>query len=62
VLPEYEKAGIKEYWIVDPFKQSIEVYTLENRIYSLFGKYGTGEIFKSKLLDSFEVKIDDVMI
>jgi len=59
---EYEKAGIKEYWIVDPFKQSVEIYTLEHGIYSLFGKWGTGDIAKSKLLDGFEVSIDEIMI
>jgi Uma2 family endonuclease len=59
---EYEKAGIKEYWIVDPFKQSVEIYTLEHGNYSLFGISGTGEIAKSKLLDGFEVSIDEIMI
>ena len=58
---EYEKAGILEYWIVDPFKKGITVYTLENGIYELFGKQGIGEIAKSKLLDGFEVSIDEVM-
>jgi len=58
---EYEKAGIKEYWIVDPFKQSVEIYTLEHGNYSLFGKWGPGEIVKSKLLDGFEVSIDEIM-
>lgn len=58
---EYEKAGIKEYWIVDPFKQSVEIYTLEHGNYSLFGKWGTGEIVKSKLLDGFEVSIAEIM-
>ena len=58
---EYQKAGVQEYWIVDPFEQNIEVCTLENRIYVTFGKWGTGEVAKSKLLASFEVSIDDVM-
>ena len=59
---EYERAGVLEYWIVDPFKQSIEIYILENGVYVLFGKYGIGVIAKSKLLDGFEVSVDDVMI
>jgi len=58
---EYEKAGVLEYWIVDPFKKGINVYTLENGIYVLFGKWGIGEIAKSKLLGGFEVSIDKVM-
>jgi len=58
---EYQKAGVSEYWIVDPLTQSIEVYTLKNKSYKLFGKWCSGEIAKSKLLDGFEVKVDEVM-
>jgi len=59
---EYLQAGVLEYWIVDPFKQSIEIYILENGVYELFGKWGVGEIARSKLLDGFEVSIDEVMV
>jgi Uma2 family endonuclease len=58
---EYERAGVLEYWIVDPFKKNITIYSLKNGIYELFGKWGIGEIAKSKLLDSFEVSIDGAM-
>jgi Uma2 family endonuclease len=58
---EYQRAGVPEYWIVDPFNQSIEVYTLQKRTYKLFGKWGLGEIAKSKLLDGLEVSVDEVM-
>jgi Uma2 family endonuclease len=58
---EYEKAGVLEYWIVDPFGKAIEVYTLDDGIYKKFGKWGIGETAKSKLLDGFEVRIDEVM-
>jgi len=59
---EYQRAGVLEYWIVNPFKQNVEIYTLEHGNYSLFGKWGTGEIAKSKLLYGFEVSIDEIMI
>lgn len=59
---EYQKAGVPEYWIVDPSNQCIEVYTLENGNYKLFGKWGLNEVAKSKLLDGFEVKVNDVML
>ncbi|MDQ1327050.1 MAG: hypothetical protein QG641_330 [Candidatus Poribacteria bacterium] len=57
---EYLKAGISEYWIVDSFRQSIEVFALENGTYVTFGKWGSGEIAKSKLLDGFEVIVDEI--
>jgi Uma2 family endonuclease len=59
---EYQKAGVLEYWIVDPFNQIIEIYALENDIYKNFGKWGAGEIAKSKLLDGFEVSVDGIML
>ena len=59
---EYERAGVSEYWIVDPFNQVIEIYTLENSIYKKFGKWGAGEIANSKLLDGFEVSVDGIMV
>jgi Uma2 family endonuclease len=58
---EYQKSGVQEYWIVDPFNQSIEVYTLKNGIYVIFGKWSSSEIAKSKLLDGFQVDVDSIM-
>lgn len=58
---EYLKAGVLEYWIVDPFRHTIEIFVLENGTYITFGKWGIGEIAKSKLLDGFEVKVDEIM-
>jgi Uma2 family endonuclease len=58
---EYQKAGVQEYWIVDPFKQNIIVYILETGVYKIFGKWDTGGIAKSKLLIGFEVSVDEIM-
>lgn len=58
---EYLKAGVSEYWIVDPFRQTIEVFVLENETYVTFGKWGIGETAKSKLLDGLEVNVKEVM-
>ncbi|HGE71931.1 TPA: Uma2 family endonuclease [Candidatus Poribacteria bacterium] len=58
---EYLKAGVSEYWIVDPFRQTIEVFVLENETYVTFGKWGIGETAKSKLLDGLEVNVKEVI-
>ena len=58
---EYKKAGIPEYWIIDPFRQIIEVFALEGGDYITFGRWGIGKIAKSKLLDGFEVRVDEIM-
>jgi len=57
---DYEMAGVQEYWIVNPFQQTIEVFTLENGAYVLFGKWGNGKIAHSKLLSGFQVDVNSV--
>jgi len=57
---DYEIAGVQEYWIVNPLQKIIEVFTLENGTYVLFGKWGVGDIAHSKLLHGFQVEVDSV--
>ena len=57
---EYEKAGIWEYWIVDPSEQVIEVYALDLKAYKIMGKWGAGEVAHSKVLTGFQAPVDDV--
>ncbi|MBR4904085.1 MAG: Uma2 family endonuclease [Selenomonadaceae bacterium] len=35
----YERNGVKEYWIINPWSESIEVYLLRNGKYELEGVY-----------------------
>jgi Uma2 family endonuclease len=58
---EYEKAGVQEYWIVDPFAQCIDIYTLEDGTYISYGKWEIGKVAKSKLLSGLEVKVDEII-
>ena len=57
---EYQKAGIPEYWIVEPFQNTIEIFTLEDGIYVQLGKWSTGETVYSKVLDGFQIVVDNV--
>jgi len=52
----YEKFGIKEYWIVDPDEETVEIWTLKNKKYHLATKAKKPQIIKSRLLP--EMKID----
>jgi len=56
----YQKYGVKEYWIVFPEYDTIEVFSLENDVYKIFSKGTDDEIVKSKLLDGLEVKVSDI--
>jgi Uma2 family endonuclease len=55
----YAKAGVREYWIVDPKARTIELYSLFGASYVLIGKYGVGEAVRSEMLKGFEVKVEE---
>jgi len=56
----YEKAGVKEYWIVDPLEKMIEIYFNENGRFSLHQTVrGTGDI-ASKLINGFKIDLKEV--
>lgn len=57
---EYAKAGVGEYWLVDPGKQRVEVYILKGGVYELEERYSSGEKACSHLLSGFEVAVDKV--
>ncbi|EKN70778.1 Uma2 family endonuclease [Schinkia azotoformans] len=54
----YEKAGVMEYWIVDPYNQTIEVYLLENGAYHRNGVYFKDDILKVHLLEDFQIDLN----
>ncbi len=59
----YQKFGVKEYWIIDPAWQAIEVYALTDGAYELFAsQVGPGKpAVPSKLLEGFSIKVEDVL-
>jgi Uma2 family endonuclease len=57
---EYARAGISEYWIIDPEQRQIRVLTLEGRTYKLHGDFGTGMEATSVLLPGFAISVDAV--
>ncbi len=57
---EYEKAGVKEYWICDPDKKEVFVYYLEEGKYKLFGHFKGEDKLRSKLLRGFEINLNEV--
>jgi len=57
----YQEAGVMEYWIVDYNACTIEVFVLEGSTYALLGKFGLGEVVRSKVLAGFEVVVGEVV-
>jgi Uma2 family endonuclease len=57
---EYARAGIAEYWIIDPEHRQIVVLTLEGGSYRAHGEFGSGKAAQSLLLPGFHVDVDAV--
>lgn len=57
---DYARAGIPEYWIVDPELQESQVLVLENSKYRVHGAFGVGAEASSVVLPGFGVSGDAV--
>ena len=57
---DYAQAGVPEYWIVDPFDKRITVLTLQGNQYTELGAFTTSQNAQSKLLDGFQIQVDEV--
>ena len=57
----YEQHGVKEYWIIDPEPETVEVLALVNGRYELVKRSLPGETASSRLLPGFEVSVSDLL-
>jgi len=53
----YKKAGVREYWIVDPDSKTVSVHFLESGTYNVYGDEGTVSV---QVLDGCEIILPDV--
>ncbi|PWA13102.1 hypothetical protein DCC39_02950 [Pueribacillus theae] len=57
----YEKARIKEYWIVDPNNEYIEVYLLgEHNKYEQADIFGREDRIKASIFEDFEFDLSAI--
>lgn len=57
-LMQYHKAGVREYWIVDPFQEMISVFNFEDAKKS--GEYGYEEAVESGVLKGLEIRFGEI--
>ncbi len=58
---EYARAGIAEYWIVDPTLSLITVLSLSDGAYIVHGEFQKGDQAVSRLLPGFAVDVATVL-
>ncbi|HWE36970.1 MAG TPA: Uma2 family endonuclease [Isosphaeraceae bacterium] len=58
---EYAKAGIPEYWIVDPLLGRITVLRLEGDRYAVLGEFARGERATSSKADGFALDVAEAL-
>jgi Uma2 family endonuclease len=55
---DYARAGIAEYWLVDPEAQVILVHVLKGELYEVRQSAAPGEAARSAALAGFEIAVD----
>ncbi|MEX0824554.1 MAG: Uma2 family endonuclease [Pirellulaceae bacterium] len=58
---DYARAGVAEYWIVDPQQQRITVLVLDGCVYREHGNFTAGQIASGNLLPGLSADVDAVM-
>lgn len=57
---EYARAGVQEYWIVDPLEKSVLVLRLDGSTFREHGRFGPGEQATSDVLTGLVVDCDAI--
>ncbi|HJT76435.1 MAG TPA: Uma2 family endonuclease [Gemmataceae bacterium] len=58
---EYARAGIPEYWIIDPREGQITVLRLAGKRYAVHGQFSRGTAATSRLLAGFTVDVSEAL-
>jgi len=56
----YQEAGIPEYWIVDPERESIILYHLEQNVYKGSHPYCSSDTIMSKAVEGLSISVDAI--
>jgi len=55
---EYERAGVKEFWLIDPLRQWAEFYNLDEQGYYRPTFTGNNGVFHSQVMPGFWLRVE----
>jgi len=58
----YAKAGVKEYWIVDPYHEFIESFILHNKTFERSGQYFKNDLVPISLFSDFKLDLNQIFM
>jgi len=58
----YEKAGVKEYWIVDPVNESVEIHFLIGNQYKFQGVFTKGDNISVNVLTGLKLDLNQIFV
>ncbi len=56
----YARFGVREYWIVIPGEELIEVYTLKDNTYMLFKTYSKDDTLESRYIKDLKIELKGI--
>ncbi|PWA07830.1 Uma2 family endonuclease [Pueribacillus theae] len=56
----YEKAQVKEYWIVDPVNETIEKFILTDETFARDGVFGKSDTIESHIFTDFKIDLYNI--
>jgi len=56
----YARAGVREYWLIDPDAHTIEINVLRGQAYAPLGTFGPADQVRSEVLADFSVSVSEI--
>ncbi len=59
---KYQQAGVKEYWIVDPVHETIEIFSLQDGRYIPFNIYAKEDSIKVSIFEDLCIHLNNIFV
>jgi Uma2 family endonuclease len=56
----YQEAGVKEYWVIYPAEQVLQVYLLENATFVAKKPKAPGDIYESEIFPELKINVESI--